>query len=285
MQIALGRNLARFLIMLACWCAAPHSYANQRTPPKQIVSVNLCADQMLIALAPRNKIAALGPFSRDPGLSFFSGRAESFPQVRPRSEALFGIEADAIAVGPFDNAFMRRVIARRNIEEIIVGRWTSIAEVLDGVATFAGAIGEVAAGNELAIEIQRSMKSIHRLVDRTPAPSFLILHRRGFVGEGGLVSELLEVAGFVDAGKGLASSFLSVESVVALRPTLLAVSGRNLNSEDRGLELLEHPALARLYPNDRLITTPDVLTICGGPSTPALISHLRNELNAWMLKQ
>ena len=268
--------------MLMGACVSSHSDAYERTPPEKIVSVNLCADQMLIALAPRSKIVALGPFSRDPGLSFFSRQAESFPQVRPRSESLFGVDADAITVGPFDNAFMRQMVMRRNIEEIIVGRWTTTAEVLQGVSAFAKTIGEVSAGNDLSSEIESSMKSLHRLVDKTPAPSFLIFHRRGYVGEGGIVSELLELAGLTDAGKGVDPGFLSVESVIALRPTLLVVSGRNLKSEDRGLELLEHPALARLYPNDRRITTPDVLTICGGPSTPALIKHLRDELSAWM---
>lgn len=285
MQIAFSINMLRFIMVLACVCASRHSEANERTPPRQIVSVNLCADQMLIALAPRSKIVALGPFSRDPGLSFFSRQAESFPQVQPRSEALFGIEADAIAVGPFDSAFLRQMVMRRNIEEIVVGRWTSVEDILEGVTTFARTIGEAAAGNKLAAEIQESITSIHRLVDRTPAPSFLILHRRGYVGEGGIVSELLEAAGLIDAGKNRASGFLSVESIIALRPTLLVVSGRSLKSEDRGLELLEHPALARLYPNDRRITTPDVLTICGGPSTPALINHLRDELNAWRQRQ
>lgn len=281
MPIVFRRTLIRLSWMLMCILASVPSLADERIPPGKILSVNLCADQMLIALAPRGRIVALGPFSRDPLLSFFSQRAETFPQVRARSEALFQMEADAITVGPFDNAFMRQMMRRRKIEEIVVGRWTSIGEVLRGVASFAKAIGESAAGQQLVDEIQSSMKGLQGLVDRTPAPSFLILHRRGFVGEGGLVSELLEMAGLVDAAKGQASRFLSVESVIALRPSLLVVSGRNLKSEDRGLELLEHPALTLLYPGERRITTPDILTTCGGPSTPALIHHLRDELKAW----
>ena len=268
-----------------CTMAPARSHADEREAPKKILSVNLCADQMLIALAPRDKVVALGPFSRDPTLSFFSQRAKTFPQLRARSEALIQIEADAIAVGPFDNAFMRQIMRRRQIDEIVVGRWTSTQEVLRGVASFAKTIGESAAGEKLIDEIKTSLESLQGVIDSKPSPSFLMLHRRGFVGEGGLVSELLELAGLIDAAKGHASRFLSVESVIALRPSLLVVSGRNLKPEDRGLELLEHPALARLYPSERRITTPDVLTSCGGPSTPALIRHMREELNSWVGRQ
>lgn len=285
MKIAFRRTVMGAGALLICIVTPMLTLADERAPPKQILSVNLCADQMLIALAPKERIVALGPFARDPVLSFFSRRAEAFPQVRARSEALFQIEADAITVGPFDNAFMRQMMRRRQIEEIVVGRWTSTAEVLQGVSSFADAIDERLAGEKLIAEIQTGLKALQGLVDRRPAPSFLMLHRRGFVGEGGLVSELLEMAGLIDAAKGQSSRFLSVESIIALRPDLLVVSGRNLKAEDRGLELLEHPALALLYPGERRITTPDVLTICGGPSTPALIHHLMDELKPWARRE
>ncbi|MDP2358416.1 MAG: hypothetical protein Q8M31_20485 [Beijerinckiaceae bacterium] len=249
------------------------------------MSVNLCADQMLLRLANPSSITALGPFARDPLMSFLAEPAQTFPQVSNRTETLLHIEADAVIVGPFDNMYMRAALRRRNIKEIVVGRWVSLSEVRRGIEFFSNAINEAAAGSRLIEEIDIAAADLRGLLKSDRPKTFLLLHRRGYVGEGEIVTELLEMAGLVDAAKGAAAQFMSVESVVALRPSVLVVSGRSLKAEDRGLELLEHPALTRLYPPSRRITTPDRLTICGGPSTPALIRHLKSELMEWARRQ
>src|SRR5690606_31913639 len=104
-------------------------------------------------------------------------------------------------------------------------------------------------------------------------------------GQGDIVSEFLEIAGLRDAAKGAPTRFMGVEAVIAMRPDFLVVTERNFKAEDRGLELLEHPALRRLYPESRRITAPDRLTTCAGPSTPALIRHLKDELDRhWTIR-
>ena len=43
--------------------------APAKAAPERIVSLNLCADQMLLALADRGQIAALSHLATDPGIS------------------------------------------------------------------------------------------------------------------------------------------------------------------------------------------------------------------------
>lgn len=277
-RVAFCLRAAFAFVIFAAFSGPELLQAGETSQPRRIASVNLCADQLLLALAPASKIVALGPFSKDPLISFLAGRARDIPQMMGRSEELFRIEADAVAVGPFDNKFMRAALRRRQIAEIVVDRWTSLSEVRRGVQRFAGRIGESVAGSALVAEIDRAVTDLRSGAYGDSPPSFVLLHRRGFVGEGGIVAELLEIAGLRDAAKDAPLQFMSVEAVISLRPDFLVVTGRNLKAEDRGLELLEHPALRRLYPESRRIAAPDRLTICPGPSTPALIRHLKNEL-------
>ena len=285
MHLTCFHRLAFAWGLIAAVAAAYPILAAELAPPERIVSINLCADQMLLKLANPGSVTALGPFARDPLLSFLADRAQAFPQVSNRTENLLHVEADAFVVGPFDNMYMRGVLRRRGIKEIIVGRWVSLSEVKQGVKNFSNTIGVEAAGSMLISEIEIAVADLRGLVKGDRPQTFLLLHRRGYVGEGEIVSELLEIAGLINAAKGAAAQFMSVESVVALRPSLLVVSGRDVRAEDRGLELLEHPALTRLYPPSRRITTPDRLTICGGPSTPSLIRHLKSELMEWGRKR
>lgn len=279
--MALNRALNAKLVVLlviAGWPFAHSASSAEVAPSSRIASVNLCADQLLLALAPAERIAALGPFSKDPQISFLAGRARAFRQLTGRSEELLQLDADVVAVGPFDNKFMRATLRRSRITEIVVDRWASLADVRRGVRAFAHQIGEAAAGDALLEDMDRGLSSLRGVEGRAPPASFVLLHRRGLVGERGIVTEILEVAGLQDAAKSMPETFMSVEAVLSLRPTFLVVSESGSKATDRGLELLEHPALRRLYPRSRRITAPDRLTICAGPSTPTLILHLKNEL-------
>lgn len=277
LQKTFGRGLLIANALMALPPSATDGFAEEQKLGR-IASVNLCADQLLVALASADRVAALGPFARDSNISFFSSHAQKFATVSGRSEDLLSIQVDAIAVGPFDNKFMRAMLARRSIKVITVEQWTSLAGVRRGVQTFAEQIGETDKGAELVSEIDTALIDLDRLANRLPMRSFLVLHRRGFVGQADIVAEILERAGLTNSGRNSPMRFLSVEAVIAERADFLVVTGRDLKAEDRGLELLEHPALRRLYPDERRITAPDHLTICAGPATPDLIRHLIREL-------
>jgi iron complex transport system substrate-binding protein len=282
--VPIGLRAMRLCATLLLFFASHFLATMAGAAPKRIASINLCADQMLIALSATDKIVALGPFARDPGISFYAREAVAFPQLAGRSEEIIGLGIDAIAVGPFDNKFMRAVFERRQIKEIVVDRWTTLSGVRSGVQDFADRIQEPDAGRRLVDDIDRALSELRPPGGQTQPDSFVIFQRRGFVGETGIVSELLAIAGLRDAAQGVRPGFMGVEGVIALRPTFLVLSDQNPKSEDRGLELLTHPALRRLYPESRRIIVPDKLTACAGPSTPALIRRLRDQLerNVWV---
>src|SRR5690606_39297055 len=54
--------------------------------PRRIVSINACADQLLLALADRQQILALTHYARDPNMSFYADRAQGLPTIRGDAE-------------------------------------------------------------------------------------------------------------------------------------------------------------------------------------------------------
>ena len=96
-------------------------------------------------------------------------------------------------------------------------------------------------------------------------------------------AEIAEIAGLRDAAPDAGvskSGFVTLEALVAARPDYLIVSDEDQRAEDEGEALLVHPALEALYPPERRLVAPDRLTICDGPSTPALIATLGSEIRA-----
>jgi iron complex transport system substrate-binding protein len=71
-----------------------------------------------------------------------------------------------------------------------------------------------------------------------------------------------------------------LEAVVTSPPDFMLVDEETGRSVDNGTALFVHPALMTAVPPERRLAVPGRLTICGGPSTPALIEALSAEVNA-----
>src|SRR3546814_16458732 len=87
-------RLTVLAIAMACSVAAA-------AQPRRIVSMNMCADQLLIELADRGQIAALTELSRDPVLSFHAARAPSYPVADSSAEDVLMMRPDLVVSPPF----------------------------------------------------------------------------------------------------------------------------------------------------------------------------------------
>jgi iron complex transport system substrate-binding protein len=67
----------RLTFLIGCLWGASAAVAQPR--PQQVASLNLCTDQLLLALADRAQIASLSRLARDPPVSFLAGQAEGLP--------------------------------------------------------------------------------------------------------------------------------------------------------------------------------------------------------------
>src|SRR4029079_12353654 len=76
--------------------------ANAAAAPKRIVSFNLCADQLVVALADPEQIAGLSPYSADARLSVVAEQARAFPRLDWSAESTVALGPDLVLVGPND---------------------------------------------------------------------------------------------------------------------------------------------------------------------------------------
>ena len=265
---------AALIVMLGAFVWPAHA--------QRFASVNLCADQLLLALAPPDSIVTLGPFARDPGMSFMAQRAHAHESIRGTAEELTRLKPDLILIGAFDNRYTRALLERHGARFHELGVWSDLPSVWAGVRDFAKAIGRPGGGEALVTDIERSLQRLETLRPRfAHGPSFVVLHRRGYVAARGVTEEVLEAAGLRNLSRKLdGSGFVRLENIITLRPDFLMLADARPEPTDQGQALLRHPALEHLYPPSRRIVAPDRLTMCPGPATPALIDWLGRQLHA-----
>ncbi|WP_322516610.1 ABC transporter substrate-binding protein [Rhodopseudomonas palustris] len=276
------RHLKRVLLFGALVLAAGTALPGPAIAASaRIASINMCTDQLLIALADPVQIVGLGPYARDPHLSWSAKQARSFPRLSGEAEDLLLLAPDIVLAGRYGKAATRELLRSNGIaiEEFDVPR------NIDDVKAQIRRVGDLAGHPERADAI---IARIDRSVARTRAMAsrwrdrILPVSRRGWIaGSDGLLSSLLEVAGLSNAAAEIGltyGGFASLETIVASRPDLLLVADDKPFAEDQGKALLLHPAIQRAYPPNRRLVFPDQLTMCGGPMLPDALDQLADSI-------
>ncbi|WP_084639829.1 ABC transporter substrate-binding protein [Kaistia adipata] len=264
-------------MMLATF--APLS-AEDSAPPQRIVSINACADQLLLALADPGQIAALSVYATDPAYSYLAERAKAYPHDAGPAETVLRRQPDLVFAGRFTKRETRSLLKRLGYKVVELDTVKTIDDSIAQIRDVAALLGHPERGADLIAQIEAARG---RAASAAPAdrPTAAVYQRRGYVtGQNTLTAELMRLVGFDDMGGRLAGKtggFVPLEKLVTGRPDYLVMADPQVVAADQGSALLAHPALNALYPADRRITLPGRLTICAGPSLPEAIDTLAAE--------
>ena len=249
--------------------------------PQRIVSLNKCADQLLVALVEPARIASVSPIATDE-FSFLAERLKEFPANSGRGESILLSNADLVLAGAFESHVRRQLLARQGFDVLVLEVWTRIAEGKEQIRMLGRRLGAEMAGERLIADIDAALAWSRAIA---PAPrSVLVLQRRGYTpGDASILTELIRHMGLVPYSDRLGlpdGGMVSLERIVMDPPDYLLLSESDRRGLDQGSALLWHPALVAAVPPERRLFVPANLTICGGPATPYAIDALAAEVRA-----
>ena len=246
--------------------------------PERIVSLNLCADQYLVAVADKGQIAALTRFARDPAMSAVSGEAASLPYTGSTVEEVLKLKPDLVIASSQQRVGVVAHVAAQNVPIKPVRTANSYEDIKAQIQNVAVAVGHPERGAALIRQMEAGLADI-RPAGRGRVAAYY--QRRGFMtGTGTLVDEMMRRAGLENLAARLGKPVLaqiSLEEIVAARPDFLIVEADALRTMDQGTEMLQHPALAHI---PRLVL-PQSLTVCGGPTYVEAIRLLVRQVEAY----
>ena len=267
-------------LLLALVLAAGHAVAQ----PKRIISVNLCADQYLLALADPDQIVALSNNAHNPDLSFFAEKARAYPLVKGDFEKILTLNADLIITNPFWNAQSRSLIEKFDLPILQFESAQTYAGIKDKTREIAAAIGHPERGEKLIENMDTALDDIARqTATLSHRPTALHYQRRGYLtGQNSLISEIMERGGLRNMADDLHTPYvrrIPLELVLQAQPDFILSNVATGAKNDLGSELLDHPAFTRIYGADRRIYLPEPMTMCDGPAFPAAVTHVFNALH------
>lgn len=237
-------------------------------PPQRILSLHLCADQYLLALADRRQVVGLTRNARDPAMSRGAAQARNWPIARSSAEEMLALRPDLVIATP------GRTFLRRPPRVLELPDAHSYPEIVAQTRLVARAIGHPARGEALIRRMDAAIAGLPRAGKNRIAAEY---QRRGFLtGQGTLIDDLMRRVGLVNLASRLGRSPLAqvpVETIVAARPDFLLVEEGEA-VVDQGTAMRAHPALARI---PRLVL-PRASTTCGGPDYVLAAASLARQL-------
>lgn len=269
-----------WILLIGSLSASPAVLAQAR--PQQVASFNLCTDQLLLALADRDQIASLSRLSRDPSVSFVADQAAGLPLNEGGAEALLFSKPDLVLTGTYGLQERVAVLKRQDLEVLQLGPWSGLAEGREQIRLLANRLGHADRGEALIARIDAALDQAKDVVPM--GRSILAYERGGWVTAArSPLSEVLMQMGFTLQQESLgrmSGGVVRLETIVTDPPDVMLVDAGSQQAIDNGTALFSHPALAAAVPQERRLAIPGHLTICGGPSTPAMIEALAAEVEA-----
>lgn len=263
---------ARIVIVL---CAALLAAAGARAQGAQrIVSLNLCTDQLLMALVPPERIASLTWLSRSEGDPALLALAQRLPANHGGAEEVLALRPDLVIAGRFTTGTTRALLRKVGVPLLEVDSANDWAGVRRITRQVAAAVGEVARGEALLQEMDALLAQLAR---RRPA---VPLRAIGWSGAGDdvpgrdtMFNTILEAAGaFNLAAQGAAGSF-DLEQVLHARPQVL-LRGAAYGSKPALRSEAAHHRVLRALPGLAALEYPEAVYGCGVPRAAQLASGL-----------
>ena len=257
------RRLAFLVAMIAL--ALPGSNARAANLPR-LVSMNVCADQLLLTLADPEQILGLSRFARD-GWQSQAGDISRYPVLSGGAEDVLLIRPDIVVASAFDKRSTRELLKAKGLHLVEL----AVPKTLDEARQQIREAGDITGHpDRAAVEIARLDAALARARRAVSERHYRVLplSRRGWVaGSDSFVGSLLGETGLRSAAGDLGfafGGFASLEAIVNLRPDFIVVSQAGDTARDDGQAFLLHPALERFYPPEKRIVIPERMTECGG---------------------
>jgi iron complex transport system substrate-binding protein len=244
--------------------------------PRRVVSFNLCADQLVLALADPEQIAGLSPYAADASASVMTEQARAYPRLQWQAESTIALGPDLVLIGDSDRPVTKHILRSQGLRLHEITLIADLDTARRQVTEVAAVLGHPERGAKLIAGIEAARMRL-KAAPRPPFATALLVNRGGYTaGERSLAAALLMEAGLrppAGAPPGY-GGYVQLEKLLVLHPDVIVLNNEPREAADQGSYNLTHPALNALYPPERRIVLPARYTLCGGPALIAALDYL-----------
>ena len=247
--------------------------------PQRIISTNVCADQLALALVDRSRIVSVSRMAIEPEISNFAAAARGIRINNARAEEIVELRPDLILGDIYTGKGANRLAQTIGVPVHIVGIATSLVDVSKIIRDAARALGEEARADALIAEMDTRIAKTQS--PTTKPVTALVYEPNGLTsGAGTLTNDILDAAGLTNIAQrlsGQAYASVALEAVIAAAPQLLVLDDSYSATSSRAQSVLRHPAFRALKGKTTLYNIPSRLWLCPGPWVAEAVERLAAE--------
>ncbi|HEX8570385.1 MAG TPA: ABC transporter substrate-binding protein [Caulobacteraceae bacterium] len=223
------------LLWLA-WCGAASA------APQRVLSLDQCADQYVLALAPRETVVGLSHRADDRD-SHLAAAARRLPQRRTSHEAVFAARPDVVVRYWGGDPPLVRALERRGARVITIEDAQDFTGVRANLRRVAAALGQKPKGQRLEAAMDADLA---RAAGAWRGRSALYLTPGGFTaGAGSMIDAMLRASGLRNAAAAPGFAPAPLERLVLAPPAAFVLGFFDMARYARW-DLAAHPVLQRL---------------------------------------
>lgn len=246
--------------------------------PQRIVSLNLCADQLLLDLVPRERIAGLSFLASDPSMSVMHETARGLPALQGSAEEILALNPDLIVAGEYSTPATVDLLRRLGRRVVIVPMASSFEEIRAAVRVVAEAVGDADRGTTAIAAFDQSLNAVRQSLTGPRRTAVAMQVNSLASGPGSLVDEVLDAAGYENVARthklGRGGS-LPLERLVITPPDLIVLANSGDDFRTVLGDNLRHPSFVRLTGSQMSVHLPMSQWLCGTPRIVTVVEQLR----------
>jgi iron complex transport system substrate-binding protein len=248
-------------------------------PPKKIVSLNLCTDQLAMLLAGEGQLYSVSHLASDRGASVLADKTGAYVVNHGLAEEVFLMQPDLILVGSYTTRATVDLLKRLGFRVEEFAPETSFNEIRMNILRMGGLLGQEAKAEAMVRAMDERLARIEENSKAKPgdAPTIGLYYANQLTsGSGTLAGDAVNHAGLVNLGEKLGmqgTQKLPLEQLVMSKPDLVAAHNAYL-APALAYEAQLHPAFRTMTAGGKLIDIPDKYWICGGPFTADAVQLL-----------
>ena len=244
-----------------------------------VVSINLCADQLVLLLADDEQILTLTNLSHDTAGSYFYEKARQYPANKGYSEKILKLAPDVVIAGQYTALHTVKLLHEVGLRVESIPISNDFDTLFSNIRSVAGWLGQTDRGEQIISDLQQRLENLEPATE--PRPVVAAYDPNGYTsGANSLKGQLMELSGWRNAATdaGIESyGKLSLEQIINIAPDALIDSPYSPGTYSRAQMTNQHPALLGAGLNPHIISIPSRMTVCAGPWTVDVLERLQAE--------
>jgi len=241
--------------------------------PLRVMSIEACADQLVLALLPPEQITSVTWLSRDPGLSLMARQARGVGVNHGEAEEVLRDHPDLVVAGGYTSSATRAALRKLGYPLLELPPIDNFDDVRRSTLTVARAVGAEAKGAALVAQ----MDAVLRQLASSPAPRVRVAawdSAQVSVQPSSMFDAELKAAGVRNV---LGARAPAAEALLAAAPDLIVRGAPPDAPPGRRTDIADNPVVRRLW-GDRIVVFAQVYYLCGTPFSAEGAARLRQAL-------